>query len=147
MSQAAPRRPLKTTHFMRRVILYASLALVFFLLGFFPTWLKSREATAGLAAAERQISLAAIENSIGSGAISAQRGEYEPALESTSSFFTALRAETNKRGASGLSPDQIAAVEPLFAQQDDLITLLARRDPASAQRLSDLYTSYRLVVK
>jgi hypothetical protein len=147
MSQAAPRKPLNTTHFMRRVILYATLALVFFLLGFMPMWLKSREATAGLTAANQQISLASIRNDLGSAAIDAQRGEYEPALQSTSSFFTALRAETGNRSNSAFSAAQLAAVEPLFAKQDDLIALLARHDPASSQRLSDLYASYRLIVK
>jgi hypothetical protein len=147
MSQAAPRKPLKTTHFMRRVILYAALALVFFLLGFIPVWLKSRDTSAGLVRAERQVSLAGMQNALGDAAIRAQRGEYDPALASASSFFTALRAETNKGGASALTAEQITAVEPLFAQQDDLIALLARRDPASAQRLSDLYASYQQIVK
>jgi len=147
MSQAAARKPLKTTHFMRRVILYASLALVFFLLGFFPTWLKSRESSAGLAAARQQISLASIQNAAGLAAISAQRGDYEPALQATSSFFAGLRAESGKRSGSALTPAQIAAVEPLFTQQDELIALLARRDPASAAKLSDLYASYRLIVQ
>jgi hypothetical protein len=147
MSQAAPRKTLKFTHFMRRIILYAALALVFFLLGFFPMWLKSRDASAGLVRAERQVSLAGIQNDLGGAAIRAQRGEYEPALQSASSFFTSLRAEANKRGASALSSEQIAAVEPLFTQQDELIALLARRDPASSQRLSDLYAAYQLIVK
>ena len=31
-------------------------------------------------------------------------------------------------------------------QRDDVITLLARSDPASADRLSDLYVSYRAAV-
>ncbi|MEP7358583.1 MAG: hypothetical protein ABI847_15145 [Anaerolineales bacterium] len=147
MSQAAPRKPLKTTHFMRRIILYAALALVFFLLGFMPMWLRSREATANLETSRQQLSLAGIQNHLGSAAIAAGRGDYEPALQSASSFFTALRAETGAGAASALSPAQIAEIEPLFVQQDDLIALLARRDPASAQKLSDLYTSYRLIVK
>src|SRR5436190_20588812 len=111
MSQAAPRKPLKTTHFMRRVILYAALALVFFLLGFIPVWLKSRDTSAGLVRAERQVSLAGMQNALGDAVISAQRGEYDPALASASSFFTALRAETNKGGASALTAEQITAGE------------------------------------
>ena len=146
MTQPAPRKPLKTTPFMRRVILYAALALVFFLLGFLPPWLKAREASAGLAAAQHQLNLASIQNDLGSAAIGAQRGEYEPALQSTSSFFAALRVETGRQSASAFSVEQIAAVEPLFVQQDTLIALLARRDPAAAQKLSDLYSAYRSAV-
>jgi hypothetical protein len=37
-------------------------------------------------------------------------------------------------------------VQPLFDQRDEIITLLARNDPASADRLSDLYASYRKLV-
>ena len=116
MGQAAPRKPLKLSHFMRRVILYASLALVFFLLGFIPTWLKGREASASLARAENQVSLAVIQNNLGAAAISAQRGEYEAALQSASSFFTGFRAETNKHGTSALTSEQIAGlarIQPL----------------------------------
>jgi hypothetical protein len=30
-------------------------------------------------------------------------------------------------------------MQPLFAERDEIITLLARSDPASADRLSDFY--------
>ena len=37
-------------------------------------------------------------------------------------------------------------MQPLFAGRDEIITLLARSDPASADRLSDLYVAYRKVM-
>jgi hypothetical protein len=37
-------------------------------------------------------------------------------------------------------------VEQLFAGRDEIITLLARNDPASADRMSDLYVAYRKAV-
>ena len=37
-------------------------------------------------------------------------------------------------------------VQPLLASGDGVITLLARSDPASADRLADLYTAYRKIM-
>jgi hypothetical protein len=37
-------------------------------------------------------------------------------------------------------------MQPLFAGRDELITLLARSDPASAERLSDLFVVYRKIM-
>lgn len=147
MSQEVQFKSFKTNPFLRRVILYTTLALVFFGLGFVPMWLKARECSSGLSEVGQQMSRARIQNQLASAAIDAQRGDYDPALQSTSDFFTSLRGETDNRDASALSPAEIAGVQPLFAARDDLIALLARRDPASAQRLSDLYVSYRQIVK
>ena len=38
------------------------------------------------------------------------------------------------------------AAAPLLERRDEIITLLARSDPASAERLSGLYVSYRAAV-
>jgi hypothetical protein len=73
-------------------------------------------------------------------------GNYEPARQATSDFFTSLRAETDTPSASALTQAQIEGVQPLFTQRDEIITLLARNDPASADRLSDLYVSYRNIM-
>jgi hypothetical protein len=37
-------------------------------------------------------------------------------------------------------------VQPFFAMQDEVITLLARNDPAAAARFSDLYVSFREIL-
>ncbi len=38
---------------------------------------------------------------------------------------------------------QLERVKFLLNKRDDIITLLARRDPAAANRLSDMYVAYR----
>jgi hypothetical protein len=128
---------------MRRIILYAGVILIAFLLGFFPMWLKARDSAARLAAAERQLTLAGIENNLASAVIDARRGDYEPARQATSQVFTSLRAEIDKGDASALTRAQRDGMQPLFAGRDEVITLLARSDPASADRLTDLYVAYR----
>ena len=127
---------------MRRAILYGDLLAAAFLLGFAPMWLKLRECSIGFPEAKRQLSLARIQNSLASAVIEVRRGDYEPARQATSDFFTSLRAEVSTGAGSTLSQAQREGVQRLFAQRDELITLLARDDAASADRLSDLYVSY-----
>jgi len=138
MSEAVQSKPVKTTHWTRRVILYADLALVAFLLGFVPMWWKSRESSTGLSEAERQLSLARLQNALASAAIDARRGDYEPARQAASDFYTSLRAEIDRGDASTLSPAQREGGLPLLIRRDEIITLLARSDPVSAEQLSSV---------
>jgi hypothetical protein len=84
---------------------------------------------------------------LASAAIDARRGDYEPARQGASEFFTELRAEMDRGAKSALTEAQRAALEPMFAQRDNIITLLARSDPAAADRLSDIYAGYRKAVQ
>jgi hypothetical protein len=146
MSEDVQAKPVKTTPLMRRVIIYAALLLGVFLLGFVPMWLQSRECSTNLSEAERQLSLARIQNTLASAAIDARRGDYEPARHAASNFFTSLRTETDRGDGSALSQAEREGVQPLFARRDEFITLLARSDAASADRLFDLYVSYRKIM-
>ena len=146
MGTAVLTKPLKTNHMMKRLISYSLLALVFFLLGFLPSWVKSLESSSSLNDMGHQLSLARMQNNLASAVIDVQRGNYSPALQSASSFFKSLRAEADRGPASALSTAQIASMQPLFAQQDEIVALLARSDPAAGARLSDLYASYRQIV-
>jgi len=143
MNKDVQPKPVRTTHWMQRVILYAVLLLVAFLLGFIPMWWKSRECSSGLAEAEHQLSLARAQNALASAVIDARRGDYEPARQAASDFFTSLRTEIDRGDASALSPAQREGGLPLLTRRDEIITLLARSDPVSAEQLSDLYVAYR----
>jgi hypothetical protein len=84
-----------------------------------------------------------MRNTLASATIDARRGEYEPARQAASNFFTSLSAEADKGTGSVLTDSQKQNIQPLFAGRDEVITLLARSDPAAADRLADLYASYR----
>jgi len=139
-------RQSRTTHRIRRFIIYVALLLLAFLLGFVPMWWVNSQCSSSLAEAERQLSLARMENSLASAAIYAQRGDYETARQAASDFFTALRTETANGADSGLSEAELASLQPLLTRRDEIVTLLARGDTASADLLSDLYVSYRELV-
>ena len=143
MSEDVEHVPRKSTPLTRRLATYAGVLLVVFLLGFVPMWLQARASSARLAEAERRLTLVGMQGDLASAAIDARRGDYEPARQAVSQFFTSLREEIDKGDTSDFTQAQRAEVQPLFAGRDEIITLLARSDPASADRLSDLYVAYR----
>lgn len=146
MSENLQPEPVRSPPARRRFIVYAGVLLIGFLLGFVPMWLKARGCADSLAGAERQLNLARMQSNLASAVIDSRRGDYEPARQSISQFFTSLRAEIDKGDTSTLTRAQRGGVEPLFTGRDEIITLLARSDPAAAERLSDLYVSYRQVM-
>lgn len=146
MSDDLQFKPEKSSSAKQRFIIYAGVLLVVFLLGFLPMWLRARTTNSSLAETERQLVLARMQGSLASAAIDARRGDYEPARQAASQFFTSVRAEIDKGEASILTKAQRDAIQPLFAGRDEVITLLARSDPASADRLSDLFVAYRKIM-
>jgi len=146
MSEEVERGSHKSTHVMRRLIIYAGVLLVVFLLGLVPMWLQARASAGRLADAERRLTLVGMQNNLASAAFDARRGDYEPSRQAASQFFTSLRAEIDKGATSDFTQAQRAGVQPLLAGRDEVITLLARSDPASADRLSELYVAYRKAV-
>lgn len=126
----------------RKVGIYAGVVVVIFLLGLIPMWLKARDYASERDAAQHELRLSQLENSLSAAVIDSRRADYEPARQTASDFFTALRAQVDNKG-SDLTDVQRDRLKTLLAQRDDIITLLARSDPASADRLSDLYVVYR----
>ena len=126
----------------RRILLLAALIAVY-LAGFIPTWLKLRDQTAQREKAEHALTSTRLVKDLGSAAIDARRGHYEPARLEASAFLTAARFEIDAGDKSALTREQRDALGPLLAPRDELITLLARSDPASADRLSTLYVAVR----
>lgn len=143
MKEDIQAKPAKSTSLMQRILIYAAVLLIVFLIGFVPMWLKARGSAAELATAQRELSLARLQNTLASATIDARRGEYEPARLAASNFFTSLRVEADKATGSILTESQKQNIQALFAGRDEVITLLARSDPASGDRLADLYESYR----
>ena len=126
-----------------RFVIVLGVAVVAFVAGFLPGWAKSRSASKRLEANRQVLSISQIQNRLGSAAIDARRAEYEPARQAASQFFTMLRDEIDLEAKSGLKANQREEAKKLLLQRDDIITLLARSDPAAAVKLTDLYVAYR----
>jgi uncharacterized protein with PIN domain len=146
MSEDVQPEIVRSTPPGRRFIIYAAVVLAVFLLGFIPMWLKARQCASSLAESEHQLTLARMQSNLASAVIDARRGDYEPARQAASQFFTSISAEIDKGDTSAFTRAQRERLQPLFAGRDEVITLLARSDPASADRLSDLFVSYRKIM-
>lgn len=127
---------------LRRVGVYAAILFVAFLLGFVPMWMQARTRTSERDAAHQTLRLTQLESTLASAAIQSRRGEYEPAREAASTFYTNLTAEMD-RVPSGFTTPQREHLRSLLAERDQMITLLARSDPAVADRLTDAYVAFR----
>jgi hypothetical protein len=128
---------------LRRILFCAAGLVIAFLIGLIPMWLTARTR-----AHERDVALSALristlQNTLGNAALDARRGEYEIARRGASDFFTSLQAEMDRGGESVFSETQKSGLRTLFETRDEAITLLARSDPTSADRLLTLYLKYR----
>lgn len=136
---------------VRRALLIAGGVVVAFLIGLVPMWMTARERASTLSETQSRLSavqgelrLARLENKLATAALDARRAEYESARRAASEFFTELRAEADKeQGSSALTEAQKGNLQAVFAPRDEIITLLARSDPASAEKLSDVYFRFR----
>lgn len=131
----------------KKTIIYGSILVVVFLIGFVPMWLKTRDCSASLAKTQQELKLANMEITIGSSVIDARRGEYEAARQTASAFFTTLLAEIERGRDSVLTGEQREGFRPMLTERDTTITLLARNDPASVDRLVSLYLTYRKTIR
>lgn len=133
--------------FMQKVFTYIFLMCIAFLIGFIPMWLNSLKCSRNLSAAQHQLTRATLQNDLASSVIEARRGDYESARQAVSTFYNSLQVESDKEENSAFSQDQRERIKEIFSKRDETITLIARNDPASADRLSDLYVLCRDILK
>src|SRR5574338_367316 len=127
----------------KRIALYVVLAVCFFLLGLIPMALRARQYAEERETAQHEVRLTKMETQLAAAVINAERGEYEPARQTASDFFTSLRSQIDRGTGSDLSSFQRDRLKAVLSQRDDIITLLARSDPAAVSRLSDIYVTYQ----
>ena len=117
-----------------------------FLVGFVPMWLKASRLNGELFRAQQQARMQTIQITFADATLDARRGDYEPARQRMASFFALVNTEQNRGIGSALPSSLSEGLKPLLAQRDDLITLLARGDPASAERLATAYADFRKTI-
>lgn len=127
----------------KRLLVYAGILVIGFLLGIVPMWLTARQRSKELETTRAELRRSQMRSALSAAAVDARRGDYEPARKAMSDFFMALGTELDSGEGSALDQTQRDAARPLLAKRDEIITLLARSDPAAADRLSDLDSAYR----
>jgi hypothetical protein len=121
--------------------------LVGFLVGFVPMWLRARQRTTERDQALRKLQTAELKNQLSAAALDARRAQYETARQELSGFFASLNSVMVRKDNPDITPEQLQSLQPEFSKRDELITLLARSDPASADRLSDLDLAFRKAIR
>jgi hypothetical protein len=122
------------------------LFVVGFLFGMIPMWLQAHGLRSELETANHELRFNQWQNELGAATVDARRAEYGPALQSASKFFTEVTAEIGKSPKSDFTPAQIERIKALLAPRDEVITLLARSDPAAADKLSAMHVAFRAAI-
>ena len=123
--------------------IWAIVLLVVFLLGFVPMWMQYRSAVQTNEEIQKQLRKAEVKNLLTTAIVEARNGEYEAGRQNASEFFTNLDAEIKRGDEGNLTAAEREKLKPIFTNRDNIITMLAQRDPASAERLMDIYAIYK----
>jgi hypothetical protein len=118
--------------------------LIAFLAGLIPMWVVANNRGTETARAKGELKLAVLKNQIAAAALYGKRGEYEKARQSASEFFSELGSRTD--GPDELSANQRDGLRKLLDERDQIITLLARSDPAGVERLFNLEYQLMLIL-
>lgn len=129
--------------YVRLALLFIIGMLVAFLLGFIPMWLTSRANATERDRVRNDLRRSQLQNTLASAAIDARRADYEAARQSASKFFTEVSGELNSEKQEVFSQTQKEQIKNIIAPRDEVITLLSRSDPVSADKLVDVYVTYR----
>jgi hypothetical protein len=127
----------------RRWLIWAGLVALAFLLGLLPMWWAKSNVSAELDRTKVELQRQQHLNSLSAAAVYARRGEYETSRQYASKFFTDMQAELDNADSKIFNAQERTQMPQILASRDDVITLLSRADPASAERLSNLYVEYR----
>ena len=125
--------------------IFAIVLIIAFLVGFIPMWMKANDCAAQNEITQKALTRSEISNLIAKAIVDSRRGEYESARQNTSDFFTKLDAQVEKGETGAYPAAQNEKFKSVFTDRDAIITLLAQRDPASVERLTDIYLIYRQV--
>ena len=131
---------------IRRWAIRAGALLIAFLLGFLPMWLRVNNTARDRDAAQQELRRSQIQNAISAAVIDSRRAEYESARESASLFFTEVRAQLDSTSTDIFSASQKEQLRALMSPRDEIITLLSRNDPASVEKLVEVYVAYRQAI-
>ena len=142
----ATEEPGKINTVLIQVIITGGLMLVAFLIGMGLMGLKWWGAASARDAAQKQLVLSQLQNNLASAAVDARRGDYESARQLASKFFTDATSELDKTSSNVFTQEQQTQLKNLLIPRDEIITLLSRNDPASSEKLAEMYVLYRKAI-
>lgn len=144
-SSVEKNRAPKRSQFGKQFLIWFGVAFIAFLLGFVPMWWSKRTVNNELVTTKRELKRQQMQNSLSASAVYAKRGEYETARQNASTFFTDIQGAVNSTDTDVLTAQERTQISALLSGRDEVITLLSRGDPASADKIADMYVAYRSV--
>ena len=122
--------------------IYALCVLAGLLIGLIPTGTRLFQTQRQRDVLQQQLRVANLELSLSSAAVMARHGDYTAARDAASRYLSDARAAID-RGDVELTTAQRSYLESTLSDRDAVITLLARGDPAGAERLTTMYVAHR----
>ena len=92
-------------------------------------------------ALQQRLQVATLEMNLSSAAVMARHGDYTAARDAASRFFADAKQAVD--AGDDLTAAQLTYLQSALGGRDDVITLLARGDPAGAERLTTMYVVHR----
>jgi predicted exporter len=126
-----------------RFKIYGICLLAGLLLGLIPTGVRLIQAQRERDALQQQLRVANLEMNLSSAAVMARHGDYTAARDAASRFFSDARLAVDSSDDETLTAAQLSNLQSVLADRDAVITLLARGDPAGAERLTTMYVAHR----
>lgn len=122
----------------KAILIAAAAALLAFAIGFGWQYIRAERAISAWVQAQRELTFQEIGVVLGAATVEAQSGAPEEARRLASEAFTRLQS-----AIGAVPPHALDDVQAILAQRDEVITLLSRAEPASANVLADLFERYR----
>jgi hypothetical protein len=143
MEQPAARPvPAPASPRARQLKMYGIYLLAGLLIGLVPIGIRLIQTQRERDALQQQLRVANLEMNLSSAAVMARHGDYSAARDAASRFLSEARQAID-RGDEAMTPAQVTYLQSVLADRDALITLLARGDPAGAERLTTMYVAHR----
>ena len=127
-----------------KVKAYGIWFLVGLLIGLVPMTVRFIQTRGERNSLQEQLAVGRLEMNLAGAALMARHGDYTAARDAASQFFSDARQAADG-GDGTLSPAQLTYLQTALAERDALITLLARGDPAGAERSTAMYVAHRAV--
>jgi hypothetical protein len=122
----------------KQILIVLGVAVVAFLLGFLPQWLRADRYRSQLDDARLELRVSRQQDAVGAALTEALRSNYERSRQLMTGFFSEVQTIIPRVE----DPARQRDLQSILAQRDEIITLLARAAPESAQRLMLIHTSY-----
>ncbi len=123
----------------KRIIIWAVLLVVAFLIAFLPNYVRANRLGSELEAARMELRQLQLRDSIGLTYVQATQKNYGLAQESSTTFFLQARQMASSAG----SPAAKQTFESLLGYQETVTAKLAKGEPGVLEDLAALYTKTR----